>query len=300
MSERDNMLRQLNVKNSDKTKVLFQLMILLCLWLWAFHSELFYIIISGTKSSERSHALVTPLAVLLLIYLRRGCLINCTLRGTMWGLAVILGGMTVYAATIWPFGYGNARQVSIVIILAGIVLVTCGRRILQLSFPMLLLALIAVPIGAGLYTRLIIRPETYTIAASSIIFGCLPGVETVVKGTDILFSSAKNSGIIGLGESYRGVRFLQAFMMIGVFVVFSQPRTFWRLFWVALISLPIIFFSNLLRLVCWGLITIYGESDPLSTLPRSISAAFSLLISYLLFVLLCSFKLNLFVEAEQA
>jgi exosortase len=292
------MLKKLYMKNSDKTKALVQLMILLCLWLWAFHSELFYIIISGAKSSERSHALVTPFAVALLIYLRRDCLVNCTLKGTIWGLVVILGGMTVYAATIWPFGYGNARQVSIVIILARIVLVTCGWRTLQLCFPMLLLALIAVPIGAGLYTRLIIRPETYTIAASSVILGSLPGVETIVKGTDVLFSSAKNSGVIGLGESYRGVRLLQTFMMIGTFVVFSQPRTFWRLFWAALISLPIIFFCNLLRLLCWGLVTIYVDADPLSTLPRSISAAFSLFITYLLFVLICSVKLNLFVEIE--
>jgi len=292
------MLRQLHVKNTDNTKALIQLMLLFCLWLWAFHSELFHIIISGAKSSEAAHAFVTPFAILLLIYLRRGCRVNYTLKGTVWGLAVILGGIIVYAAAIWPFGYGTMAQASIVIVLTGVLLVTCGWRTLQLSFPVLLLTLIAIPIGSGLYTRLIIRPETYTISASSIILGCLSGVETMVKGTDLLFSSAKHSGVIGLGESYRGVRLLQAFMMIGVFVVFSQPRTFWRLFWVALISLPIIFFSNLSRLVCWGLVTIYGETDPLSTLPRNLSAGFSLLMVYLLFVLVCNFKLNLFVEVE--
>ena len=153
--------------------------------------------------------------------------------------------------------------------------------------------------GPRLYATLIIRPETYTIAATAKALDLLPGVDTVVKGVDIFFSSVHKSGVVGLGESNRGARLLLAFAAIGIFVTFSQPRSFWRLMFVGITAGAVVLFCNFLRFVVWGLATIYLSVTPTSALPRNISAVCSLFAAYGIFVLLCSARVNLFIEEQE-
>jgi hypothetical protein len=275
------------------------LTILSGLCVWAFWPEVARTVSAALRSSETAHALITPLAILLLMYHRRQALIGSLTKGSVWGIVLLILGFAMYAGATWPFTYGYAQNITIVIALAGIVLVTCGWKVLKLSVPMLLLVLASIPFGAGLYTRLIIRPETYTIAASAAVLDQLPGIHTWIQGTDLFFSSEQISGVIGLGESYRGVRLLQVFVAVGLFVVFSQIRSYWRLAVAALAAIPIVLFCNLFRLVCWGLVVIYGTVGPVSSLPRNFSAISSMLVLYGLFILACTLRVNLFIEIDE-
>jgi len=278
---------------------LIALVVLLGLCVWAYWPTIARAVSSGLRHSETAHALITPFAILLLMYLRRGVLIENVSKGSLWGVALLGLGLFVYAGATWPFTFGYARDVSMVIVLAGVVLVTCGWKVLKLSVPLLLLILVAIPFGAGLYTRLIIRPETYTIGASAAVLDQLPGVDTLVKGTDLFYSLGQTTGVVGLGESYRGVRLLQPFAALGIFVAFSRIRSVLRLVFVSLCGIAILFFCNFLRLICLSLVVIYGEAGPINSLPRTIAAVCSIFVFYGLFALLCSFRLNLFVEIDE-
>ena len=144
-----------------------RLAILLGLCAWVFWRELANMTSIVPKSSEMAHALVAPIAILLLMYRRRVALAENVTKGSPWGIALLVAGLVMYAAATWPFSYGYARQLTIMPVLAGAVVVTCGWRVLKLSLPMLLLVLLSIPIGSRLYATLVIRPETYTIAATA-------------------------------------------------------------------------------------------------------------------------------------
>jgi exosortase len=292
----------LNKQESPKgqpMEALTRLFVLLALCIWMFWPELATIISTAPKSSETAHVLVTPVAILLLVYLRRRALIKSLTKGSMWGIALLVAGLAFYAGATWPFSYGYARLVAMVPVFAGAILVTCGWRVLKLSVPILLLLLLSLPMSSGLNARLVIRPETYTIATTARVLDQLPGIRTAVEGKDIFFSSSQGPGVIALGESNRGVRLLFAFGIVGVFVIFSRIRPRWRAFTAMLMAVPIAFFCNFLRFICWGLAVIYTGLGPGNALPRNISAVFSLFAAYSLFLLICIGRFNLLVEVNK-
>ena len=290
------MLNQREATESEIAGAVARLAILSGLCVWVFWPEAVDITSRAPKYSETAHALVTPLAVLLLVYCRRTALAKNLTKGSVWGIVLLVVGLFLYAGTTWPFRYGYARNMATVPILAGAVLAACGWRTLKLSLPMLLLVLLSIPIGTRLYATLIIRPETYTTAATTTALDQLPGIDTWVEGTDLFFSSKQSSGVIGLGEFNRGARLLLAFATVGVFVTFSRIRPLWRVAASGVAAAPIVLFCNFFRLLCWGLVVIYTGVGAASALPRNVSTVCSLLLSYGLFAFVCAFRLNLFIE----
>lgn len=293
------MLNQPADRSREVIAGVIRLAILLVLAVWAFWHEMASMVSASYRTSEMAHALVAPLAILLLIYLRRRDLANSMTKGSTWGILLLLIGAAQYAAATWPFSYGYIRDVAVIPVLAGLVLVTCGWRVLKLSIPMLILVALSVPIGSRLWATLIIRPETYTISATAKTLDTLPGVDTSISGTDMFFSGKHGSGAIALGESNRGARLLLASVALGVFVVFSRVRSPGRVIFAAAATIPIVLACNFIRLTCWGLIVIYTGLGPPSTLPRSLSAVSSLVVAYILFALICAVKLNFFVDADE-
>jgi exosortase/archaeosortase family protein len=217
----------------------------------------------------------------------------------MWGFAIIIAGLVIYAGAVWPLSFGYMRNMAMVPVFAGIVLITCGWRFLKLSSPMLLLLILSIPFSSGLNVRLKMRPETYTIAMTARVLDQLPGTNTSIEGKDLFLSSNRGSGVIALGQSQRGVRLLFAYSMIGVFVVFSKIRTRWRILIALIAAIPIALFCNLLRFISWGLVIIYTRAEPLNALPRNISAFLSLFAAYGLFLFVCNARINLFVEVNE-
>lgn len=281
------------------TVVLIKLVILFGLTIWAFWPELADLVSRLFKSSETAHVYAASVAILMLLYCHRDAFVKNLTEGSLWGVVLLSIGIAIYAANTWPFTFEYARNLAIVPVLAGVILVMCGWRILWLSLPILILIMISIPIGTRLYATLALRPEKYTIAFTAALLDQLPGIDTIIKGVDLHFISDQTRGVIGLGESNRGARLLLSFVTIGVFVIFSQNRSFWRLTAALIAFVPILLLCNLLRFLCWGLLMIYFDVGATSSLPRNVSTVCSLFMAYSLFAFVCIFKLNLFVDIEE-
>ncbi len=273
---------------------------LLLLSLWLFRPQFRTMIAAAGRSSDTAHLVIAPFAVLALFYLRRRPLAANITAGSMWGIALMLLGLVLHALAYWPFPYGYAHFIAIIPVVAGIVLLACGWRVLALSLPLIFILFLAFPIGSRLYASLILRPNTYTLRATAATLDATPGLDASVDGGDLVFTRNGRSGVVGMGEANRAARLLFAYALIGAFVLFSRIRSRSRVLFVAILALPLLLLCNFLRFLCWALITVYGHFSPTSPLPRDIATVTSLFLAWGIFALVCSARLNLFVEDDAA
>jgi len=269
-------------------EALLKTAVLVGLCLWAFWPRLTFVVSTALSNRDWAHAMVAPVAVLLLVYRRRRQLAEGLTSGSVWGVVLLVAGFALHAAAIWPVPFGYLQDISFVPVLAGAVLAAAGRHVLKRSGPMLLLIALSLPVGSRIYASLIIPVETRTLSATRLALDQLPGVQVRLIGPDLSYTRGEASGTIALAEARRGASLLWASVFIGVFVVFARIRPFWQVAIMAIAAGPVALFCNFLRAFTWGAATIYTHAPPLSSMPRNVSAVVSLLAAYGAFALCCA------------
>jgi hypothetical protein len=278
--------------------VLIKATLLIACCAWAFWPELRQTYLASMRDPNWAHALAMPVAILILLIRRRAWLADRLSGESVWGLVLLLIGFVVCGLSIWPFNYGYFRFFAMVPVLAGAMLAVGGWGVLRVCLPILLLFWLAIPIGNNAYASMVIRLETVTLSGARLVLDLLPGVDATLKGADLLFVRGGTTGPIALGEPFRGASLLVPCLTIGVFVSFAQIRPIWQILISAIMAGPIVLVCNLLRIVSWGVVTIYGGFGPLSPVPRTLSAICALLAAYLSFVLLLVMLSSLVVEED--
>ncbi len=294
-------MSSVTIANSRANRIaLAQILALLGLCVFVYRSELARIISIGLKDPEAAHIFAAPVLLLILFFRRRAALSRQLSGGSIFGIALVLVGLATYLFSQWPFNFTNPQWLAIIPTAAGAILAVGGWRVLRLCLPLLLLAAIAIPIGARYYAFLIIKPETYTLEISCAMFNLLPGgIIAELDGLDLLYFRDGVSGSIALGEPHRGATLLMSYLMIGVYVTFIRVRPLWQVIVSAIAAIPLVLSCNLIRLLMHGLVTIYGGAEATSPVPRMVSMAASLVLAFGLFALLLSFLGALVAESAE-
>ncbi len=277
-----------------------QLFILLMVTVGVFEAELRLAVQEFVTGGEWCHGLVAPVLILLLVWQRREALALARTRGSGWGLVLLLGGLGFFALNLWPVSYAYTRALAFVPAVAGLVVATCGWRILRWCGPMLLILVLSLPLGARQTAALIVRPEMYAIAAAEMVLKQLPGVTVARDSVDLDFKRGSEQGTVALGEPRRGASLVVTYLVVGTCVIFAQPRSLGQTVFLGLVAGPLALLCSFLRLVLWGLANIYVTSDPGSAVPRALSAVGSLLVAYLVFALASGIVRRLTLPAYEA
>ncbi len=126
-----------------------------------------------------------------------------------------------------------------------------------------------------------------SLRAAAAALDVMPGIEAHTDGMAIAYRAGDVTGVCGLAEQRFGVRLMPAYLMVGLYVVFSRRRSGLHIAILALASIPIGLFCNILRLDVWGAVSAMGGFDFVNPLPRNIAFAMSLMAAYGLFAAGC-------------
>lgn len=294
------MTEALDEHRTEARTAWIQLLILLGLCVVAFWPELDGMIRATLRDLEAAHSLAVPVIVLIMFLGRRRALamsLSEGSKGSAWGVVALVAVLGIYAITNWPFDYETVQRVMLVLAMASVVLAVGGWRVLKLAGPILLILLIAIPTGSRYYAFVIIKPETITLEAVSGALNLLPGVTVTLQGSDLLYYADGGTGSIALGEPHRGASLLLSYLTIGVFVTFVRIRPLWQVAVMSVAAAPVVLICNFARVVCWGVVAIYADSDPLSPVPRIVSIILSLVLAYGLSTLLLGIMSRLLTDA---
>ncbi len=285
-----------NTEHNQRRIALLQagiLVLISTLLFWRVHH---YVYDVASSVPDAAHAFAVPILVLILAWLRRHDLFQRIGRGSFWGVVIIVFGLFIYGISNWPFHYGYPDKVTSVIVIAGIILVTCGWRFLFRCLPLIFLILVAIPTGVRTFARLIITPETITLEVVRAALDLLPGISITLDGQDMYYLGDQGGGVIALAEPHRGAQILLAYLTICIFLTFTRIRPIWQIITLAILSIPVVLFCNFARVTLWGIITIYGNYDPLSGVPRITSAILALCLAYIIFGLFITLINSLVIE----
>ena len=129
------------------------------------------IFVEGWRDPEMAHLLVAPILIGLLIFLRRDRLREALSSGSSLGIVLMLVGILVWFVSGWPYNFLQPRRLSFAIMVAGAIVTTCGWRVLRLSLPMLVILMLAIPIGMRFLAAIIVRPlSSVLLTLSSAVF----------------------------------------------------------------------------------------------------------------------------------
>jgi exosortase len=190
-----------------------------------------------------------PVAALWLFWRERKALAALDPKPCWWGIGlIVLAQVAVGYGLIFMFE--SAERYSLVVMAVALVLLVGGRQVFWRLKWILLLLFLMVPLPGRIH-NLISDPLQSLSTQGAVMALELLGVTTLREG-HVLLLNGKTS--VAVAEACSGLRMLTAFVVVAYVFACVVNRPSWQKLAVALSSIPIAIFCNLIRLVVTSLL----------------------------------------------
>lgn len=222
------------------------------------------------QQPDWSHGyLILPFS-LYLVHMRKDQILAARGAGSFVGLGLMLFS---FAAYLWFIlaKINTPQPLTMVPMIAGLVLLMCGWRVLMLTaFPIAFLAL-AIPPPDRMYKLLTHPLQQFAAAISTAILNAFPQAIVEREGTNISFfmKDTGRSGAFEVAGACSGMRSLMAFVALGLMIAFLRDRPAWQRAAMAICVIPVALFCNCMRVVITGAFQMYDQGDLATGTPHS-------------------------------
>jgi len=221
--------------------------LLLIVFIWSYKRGLRDLWNLWQRSDEFSVGMIVPFLALYVLWSRRHTLVGYRIKPCIWGLVVFLGAQVSRFFGLF-FMYSSVERLSIVLSIAGIVLLLFGWKIFRKISPILLFLCLMLPPPNLIQNYTVLHLQRW--ATSSAVF-CLEmiGCEVIQEGNTIHIGDTS----IEVAYACNGLRMITAFFVISGLVVLMVHRAWWEKLIILISSLPIALLCNTVRLTVTAL-----------------------------------------------
>ena len=278
----------------------WQIGIIVLLMAALFREEFRRLVFKWWRNPDWSHGFVIPLMSLYFVYMDRARLLATRFRPNWLGLLVVVAGVALYGVSIWQ-KVGYTKSVSVVIALAGIVLLLCGGRVLRVVWFPLLFLMFAMPLPERIYVQLTmpLRMLSSSVAAR-VLTTALPSLDARALGTVIEYlDSSGRVAVLNVEQACAGMRLIMAFGALGVTMAYLSDRPLWHRVVLVASILPIAVACNILRVTTTGLLTIQGYPELAEGTPHAMLGLVMLGVAFGAFGLVSYLLNNILVDVPE-
>lgn len=216
-----------------------------------------------TNLPDWTHGWLIPVMSLYIIHANRHRLWRIVPRPNLFGAIIMICAALLYLWSILHM-FGYFRAVSILLMIAGVVLLVAGWRwALAMWFPISLL-IFAIPLPSVKYTEVTFPLRKMVTVFSTGALNLLPGVHAQAEATVIdyvrtLASGQVVSGKLNVEEACSGMRLLMAFLAMGAIMAYlMREKPIWHRIVLLGLCVPIAIFCNFIRVTVTSLLQVYG------------------------------------------
>lgn len=247
-----------------------------------------------------SHGPIVPLISIWLVGVHWDWYRGQPVRHAWLGLPVILLGLAGYEWFTLKFPVGYYRDLTMLVTLAGVVILLCGAVVMKRAWLPLAYLLFAIPLPKGVYFSLTdpLRRMAATVATG--VLTLVPELEIDRNGSMIEYNYLGRTGLIGVADACSGMRSTITLCALGVAVAFLQPRPWWQRLIMLAACVPIAVFSNFIRVTITCILHIFVNEKYAHGTWHTVLGLVTLMIAFGIFSGLGWLLSNLVVEEDDA
>lgn len=208
------------------------------------------------RSDDYSAGQLVPLVALFLLWRERESLGKCTLK-PCWSAGIALL-MAAQAARIFglAFMYESGERYSIVLTIAGLVLMVGGRQVFRRVVWILLLLFLMIPLPGRVHNM--ISGPLQSIATTGAVFILEAFIKVSQEGNIVMLNDEVPMAVV---EACSGLRMLMAFVIVAGFMAYMVKRSRLQKAVLLLSSIPVAVACNIFRLCVTAILFLIASTE---------------------------------------
>lgn len=230
---------------------------------YLFRREIGEVVETWLVDSSWSHGFLIPFFSLYFINQKKEQILNVHIRPNYLGLAMLVLVIVFYALNRFsPSGYEYFCRLCPIAAAGAVVLLLGGWALVRYTWLPVVFLVFAVPLPDRFYKAITIPMRQWAASAASGLLNLVPELQATASGAiiEILYKGKVLEPGLDVAEACAGMRFLMAFVALGVAMAYLHERALWQRIVLVASTIPIAIFCNIVRVATTGFI--YVMIDP--------------------------------------
>jgi len=211
--------------------------------IWSYWSTIVDLVEEWNENQDYSVGQLVPLVAIYLVWYERKNLRQSRVDPFWWGIVIILTALAIRIYGLF-FLLQSAERYSLVILIAGLVLLLAGRDVFGCIKWIFLFLFLMVPLPGRLHNAISSPLQSQATAGAVFLLETF-GVSVVQEGNIIRLNGTTP---VAVAEACSGLRMLTAFVVVSATLAYIVRRPRWQKIVLLLSSIPVAIVCNLLRL----------------------------------------------------
>lgn len=242
---------------ANRSALMAAMLALLAIVTWSYWPTLYGLLRSLQRSEDYSAGLIVPLLAAGLLWRMRGSIGPSSWTPCWWAGVPLL----LLAETCRAYGFLSARpsaeRYSLVLMVAGSVLMIAGWQVFRRVSWILLFLFLMVPPPARVHN--LISPPLQSMATTGSVFLLEAfGTSADQQGNIVMLNGDTP---LAVAEACSGLRMLVAFVIAAAFIAYLVKRPRWQKAILLASSIPVAVICNVIRIFITAMLMVYVSSE---------------------------------------